>query len=129
MVVGVVLLAALAAILAVALPGGPSGVQLASFVGKDRRQAIAAAHRLGVVPKFVSGASAAPEGTVFKQVPGAGTEVEPGSPVILVLSKGPAGSADAVPPGDQPGERPNGPGKGPGTGEGHDRDRGKGPEH
>ncbi|HEX9376990.1 MAG TPA: protein kinase [Actinomycetota bacterium] len=121
---GAVLAAVLLVVLVVALGSGPSTVHLTSFVGKDRGQALSAAHHQGVVAQFAEGASDAPVGTVFRQVPASGTEVEPGSTVILVLSTGPAGSGDVSPPegsGESPGEHDKGHDKG--------KDKGKGPKH
>jgi len=121
--------AAVAAILVLALvmglvvwaSRGSSSVKLASFVGKTRGEAAATAHRLNVVLRFVPRASDAPGGTVFRQVPAAGTTVEQGTTVILLLSTGPGGSAGT-------GQSPS-PGEGgdkPPKDHGHGKDNGAG---
>jgi serine/threonine-protein kinase len=112
----------LAIALAVALTGSGKQVKVPAFRGKTRAQAVLLAERLGVQPVFRAQESSAPAGTVLQQRPRAGTEVLPGSDVILVVSKGTAATAAPSPPsgsGDT------------GDGDHHDngKDKGKGKGH
>jgi hypothetical protein len=121
---GAVAVAALALIvvLAVALTGS-ANVKLVSFVGKTKAQAAATASHLRVIPQFRQHASDAPGGTVFRQIPKAGTEVPTGTTVILLVSGG--SGAVTTPPLTTPPPAPSEDHGGNGE-QGHHGDHGKG---
>jgi eukaryotic-like serine/threonine-protein kinase len=110
----------LIAVLAVTLSGS-GNVKLTSFVGKTKDGAASTARHLGVVPQFVRRASDAPAGTVFRQIPRAGTEVPVGTTVILLVSGGSGAvttpeptTPPPAPPGNHGHKKPKDHGKGKG---------------
>jgi serine/threonine-protein kinase len=68
-----------------------SGKKLAKvpvLVGSQRSVAVQQVRARGLVPSVSEEASGSPAGEVIRQAPSAGTEVEPGSTVSIVVSKG-----------------------------------------
>jgi hypothetical protein len=98
LIAAAVMAVVLAVALAIALGGSDLVVKVPAFRGKDRTQAALLAKRLGLHPVFRTRADTRPAGIVVRQRPLAGTEVTPGSDVVLVISKGSSGSGPAVSP-------------------------------
>ncbi|AVT30950.1 PASTA domain-containing protein [Plantactinospora sp. BC1] len=83
-----------------ATTGAP--VPLPPLVGLSQQEAVAELERLGLVARIEPRTSARPPGTVLDTEPSTGTEVEPGSEVLLVVAEPPT-----PPPSTEPG--PTGP--------------------
>lgn len=60
-----------------------------SVIGESEEDAVAAIEEAGLEAQVNTGADDAPEGTVIAQDPSAGTEVEPGDTVTILVSEGP----------------------------------------
>ncbi|MEN3613319.1 PASTA domain-containing protein [Plantactinospora sp. ZYX-F-223] len=73
-------------------------VLLPPLVGLSQQEAVAELGRLGLVALIEPRISARPPGTVLDTEPSTGTEVEPGSEVILVVAEPPT-SLPTTPPG------------------------------
>jgi serine/threonine-protein kinase len=67
---------------------GPKLTKVPVLVGSQRRLAVQQVRGRGLVPSVSEEEDAAPKGQVISQSPSAGTEVEPGSTVTLVVSGG-----------------------------------------
>jgi serine/threonine-protein kinase len=67
---------------------GPKLVKVPVVVGSQRRAAVEAIRSRGLVPSVSEEEDAAPKGQVLRQSPSAGTQVEPGSTVTIVVSSG-----------------------------------------
>ena len=96
----------------------PSGVVPAGLVGSDLASAEAALKRAALSYRWRMVASDAPRNQVIEATPAAGTAVQPGQPVMLTISRGPA-NATTTSQNDNAGNN-NGNGKAKG------RDKGKG---
>ncbi|MCL2504384.1 MAG: PASTA domain-containing protein [Coriobacteriia bacterium] len=82
--------------LVVAAP--PEDVKVPDVTGRTEQEATAALARVSLYPVQISVFSpAVPLGNVASQVPAAGEDLDPGSPVALVISKGPASLQLRVP--------------------------------
>jgi serine/threonine-protein kinase len=67
---------------------GPKLAKVPVLVGTQRRVAVQQIRGRGLTPSVGEEESASPAGEVIKQSPSAGTEVEPGSTVSIVVSSG-----------------------------------------
>ncbi|MGN6274557.1 MAG: PASTA domain-containing protein [Solirubrobacterales bacterium] len=67
---------------------GPKLVKVPVIVGNQRSEAVEAIRSRGLTPSVSEEEDAAPKGRVIRQSPGAGTSVEPGSTVTIVVSSG-----------------------------------------
>ncbi|HET9676407.1 MAG TPA: PASTA domain-containing protein [Solirubrobacterales bacterium] len=67
---------------------GPKLAKVPVLVGSKRRVAVEAIRGAGLVPGVSEEENSAPAGEVIRQSPSAGTEVEPGSTVSIVVSSG-----------------------------------------
>jgi eukaryotic-like serine/threonine-protein kinase len=67
---------------------GPKLAEVPVLVGSKRRVAVQQVRGAGLVPSVSEEESSAPAGEVIRQSPSAGTEVEPGSTVSIVVSSG-----------------------------------------
>ncbi|MGN6215355.1 MAG: protein kinase domain-containing protein [Solirubrobacterales bacterium] len=67
---------------------GPKLTKVPVLVGSQRRLAVQQIRGRGLVPSVSEEESAAPQGQVISQSPSAGSEVEPGSTVSIVVSRG-----------------------------------------
>jgi eukaryotic-like serine/threonine-protein kinase len=67
---------------------GPKMAKVPVLVGMQRSVAVQQIRGRGLVPSVSEEASAAPAGEVIRQSPSAGTAVEPGSTVAIIVSKG-----------------------------------------
>jgi beta-lactam-binding protein with PASTA domain/predicted Ser/Thr protein kinase len=67
---------------------GPKMVKVPVLVGSKRRVAVQQIRGSGLTPSVSEEENAAPAGEVIRQSPSAGTEVEPGSTVAVVVSTG-----------------------------------------
>jgi serine/threonine-protein kinase len=74
----------------IVLSSGPELVVVPSLFGLTEDAAIAELEEVGLEAASEFAPSEEPEGTVFGQDPEEGTEVEPGSTVVIVISEGPA---------------------------------------
>ncbi len=92
----------LAVVLSLVLGGSDLLVKMPAFRGKSRAQAALLAKQLGLHPVFRAQDAAEPPGTVIRQRPKAGTEVPPGSDVVLVVSRAPGGANPAPAPSPSP---------------------------
>ncbi|HET7508978.1 MAG TPA: PASTA domain-containing protein, partial [Solirubrobacterales bacterium] len=67
---------------------GPKLVKVPVLVGSQRRAAVESIRSRGLTPSVSEEENAAPKGQVISQSPSAGSEVEPGAAVTLVVSSG-----------------------------------------
>ncbi len=67
---------------------GPKLIKVPVLVGSQRRAAVESIRSRGLTPSVSEEENAAPRGQVISQSPSAGSEVEPGSTVTLVVSSG-----------------------------------------
>jgi eukaryotic-like serine/threonine-protein kinase len=67
---------------------GPKLIKVPVLVGSQRRAAVESIRSRGLTPSVSEEENAAPKGQVLSQSPSAGSEVEPGSTVTLVVSSG-----------------------------------------
>jgi len=67
---------------------GPKLINVPVVVGRQRQAAVEALRSRGLVPSVSEEEDAAPKGQVLRQSPSAGTAVEPGSTVKIVVSSG-----------------------------------------
>jgi eukaryotic-like serine/threonine-protein kinase len=67
---------------------GPKLVKVPVLVGTQRAVAVQQVRGRGLVPSVTEAQSSSPAGEVIRQSPSAGTEVDPGSTVSIVVSKG-----------------------------------------
>jgi eukaryotic-like serine/threonine-protein kinase len=67
---------------------GPKLSKVPVLVGSQRQLAVQQIRGRGLVPSVSEEESSSPEGQVIRQSPSAGTEVEPGSTVAIVVSSG-----------------------------------------
>jgi serine/threonine-protein kinase len=67
---------------------GPKLVKVPVLVGSKRRVAVQRIRGFGLTPSVSEEESSAPAGEVIRQSPSAGTQVEPGSTVSIVVSSG-----------------------------------------
>jgi len=67
---------------------GPKLIKVPVLVGSQRQLAVQQIRGRGLVPSVSEEESSSPEGQVIRQSPSAGTEVEPGSTVSIVVSSG-----------------------------------------
>jgi len=76
---------------------GPKLTKVPVLVGSQRRAAVESIRSRGLTPSVSEEENAAPKGQVISQSPSAGSEVEPGSTVTLVVSSGKAEKQAKVP--------------------------------
>jgi eukaryotic-like serine/threonine-protein kinase len=69
---------------------GPKLARVPILVGSQRRLAVQQIRARGLIPSVAEEESASPAGEVISQSPSAGSEVEPGSTVSIVVSSGEA---------------------------------------
>jgi serine/threonine-protein kinase len=67
---------------------GPKPAKVPVLVGSQRRVAVQQIRSRGLEPSVSEEESSSPQGEVIRQSPSAGREVEPGSTVTIVVSKG-----------------------------------------
>ncbi|MGI5146413.1 PASTA domain-containing protein [Plantactinospora sp. CA-294935] len=72
-------------------------VLLPPLVGLSQQEAVAELGRLGLVPRIEPRTSGRPPGTVLDTEPSTGTEVQPGSEVILVVAEPPTSPPTTAP--------------------------------
>jgi beta-lactam-binding protein with PASTA domain/predicted Ser/Thr protein kinase len=73
---------------ALTVSSGPKLVKVPVLVGTQRAVAVQQVRGRGLVPSVTEAQSSSPAGEVIRQSPSAGTEVDPGSTVSIVVSKG-----------------------------------------
>ncbi len=109
LIAAAVLAIVVAVALGIALGGSDLTVKVPAFRGKSRTQAALLAKRSGLHPVFRTRPASGRPGIVIRQRPTAGTEVTPGSDIVLVVSKGPGSTGTIAPsPSPQPSPAPNG---------------------
>ena len=67
---------------------GPKLAKVPVLVGTQRSVAVEQIRGAGFVPSVTESESSSPEGQVIRQAPSAGSQIEPGSTVSIVVSKG-----------------------------------------
>jgi eukaryotic-like serine/threonine-protein kinase len=72
----------------ITVSSGPKLVKVPVLVGAQRAVAVQQLRGRGLVPSVTEETSSAPDGEVIRQSPSAGTKVDPGSTVAIVVSKG-----------------------------------------
>ncbi len=84
---------------------GTQTVEVPDLIGATQEQAEAQLERLGLVPDVVTEPADQPEGTVFRQVPEPGEEVDEGETVIISVAERPDEPTDE-PTDDNPTDEP-----------------------
>ncbi len=72
----------------ITVSSGPKLVKVPVLVGSQREVAVQQLRSRGLAPTVSEAVSSSPEGEVIRQSPSAGTQVDPGSTVSIVVSKG-----------------------------------------